>query len=126
MYGKNKYKYEVEFYESPTGNNPVGDSLNQLAQKKEARVLLNAIYRSIDLLRQAGTFLGEPKVKAVNDNLWELRVQKIRILFFQFGSKFILLHYIVKKAQRLSRKDIRTAERRMKEWLERFGGGDSS
>lgn len=71
--------------------------------------------------------LGSPHVKQIKgrEKLWELRVQVASDIFRYFyfasaGCKFVILHGIAKKTQKIRSRDLDIAEKRMKDYLGRF------
>jgi phage-related protein len=116
--------FEVEFYENRHGNQPVKEVLIELRNKadtsKDARIQYQKILTHIRTLETYGTRIGEPQVKHIDGNLWELRPLAHRILFFYWrDNKFILLHHFIKKTQRTPPKEIEQAKQYMKDYLER-------
>jgi phage-related protein len=64
--------------------------------------------------------IGEPHVKHIDGDLWELRPLSYRILFFHWrGNKIILLHHFIKKTKKTPAKEIDQAMRNRKDFLER-------
>jgi phage-related protein len=90
--------WEVEFYETESGDVPVRDFHRQLPVKHWAKSV-----QDVRRLAQFGTALREPYVKPIKGNryrgLWELRTRFAsdisRIFYFvTVGHRFILLHGI--------------------------------
>ena len=114
--------YEVNFYKDKNGKEPVKEYLIKLANKKDkdSRINLNKIRDYIKILKLYGTRAGEPFVKHIEDEIWELRPLKNRILFIGFKDKqFILLHHFIKKTQKTPQKEIEHARRNMADFVER-------
>jgi len=82
--------YEVLFYADKNGNQPVLEYIKELAKKgsKDARIKLNKINDYIQLLSSQGTRIGEPFVKHIKGDIWELRPLDNRI-FCWMGRKKI-------------------------------------
>ena len=121
--------FEVEFYEDRHGKQPVKELLIELRDKahtsKDARIQYQKILTHIRALEIFGTRVGEPQVKHIGDNLWELRPLAHRIFFFYWrGSKFVLLHHFIKKSQKTPPKEIEKAVQNMKDFLERKNSND--
>ena len=70
-----------------------------------------------------GIKVGKPTIDKISGtDLWELRPLKDRIFFAYWkDNTFILLHHFVKKTQKTPVREIRQAERNLKDWIERFG-----
>lgn len=69
--------------------------------------------------------MGEPYVKHLEGEIWELRPLRDRILFVAWdGKNFILLHHFVKKTQKTPRKEIEKAKKEFSDIKERgIGNG---
>ena len=116
--------YEIEFYKNARGDEPVKQYLEELAQKsatnKDARIKLNKIIAYVDLLAEYGTRIGEPVTKHLEDDIWELRPLRDRVLFFFWkDDTFVLLHHFVKKTQKTPAREIEQAKRNLADYLER-------
>ena len=74
------------------------------------------------ILELKGTRAGEPFVKHLEDEIWELRPLRDRILFAAWnGGGFILLSYFVKKTQKTPKREIDKAKRLYADFVERSG-----
>ena len=116
--------YTVEFYEDKDGKSEVRDYLVELAKDartdKNARINKNKIFAYIKAIEEYGTRIGQPIVKHIEDDLWELRPLSNRIFFFYWkDNKFVLVHHYIKKSQKAPKKEIEKAKRNIKDWLER-------
>ena len=119
--------YSIEFYKDKDGNEPVKEYISSLAGKndKDSRVNLNKIRDYIKTLSEYGTRAGEPYVKHIEGEIWELRPLRNRILFFGYdGNKIILLSHFIKKTQKTPQRDIDKAKRLMKDHKERSSGDE--
>jgi len=116
--------FEVHFYEDKQGNKPIKELLDMLkvqaSTSKNARIQYEKILTYIRSLRLHGTRIGEPVVKHIGGDIWELHPISHRILFFYWkDNKFILLHHFVKKTNKTPPKEIKQAERNMADHKER-------
>ena len=116
--------FELEFYEDRRGVVEIADFLDELQEKaktsKDARINRRKILAYMAALQEYGTRLGEPFVKQIEDDLWELRPLRNRIFFFYWRENtFVLLHHFVKKTQKTPKKEIAKAKRNRDDWLER-------
>lgn len=119
--------YSIEFYKDKDGNEPVKEYISSLAGKndKDSRVNLNKIRDYIKTLSEYGTRAGEPYVKHIEGEIWELRPLRNRILFFGYdGNKIILLSHFIKKTQKTPQREIDKAKRLMKDHKERSNGDE--
>jgi len=108
-------KWKILFYRTASGREPVKEFINKLADKNQAKIL-----HHIDLLKQYGLSLRQPYLKRVSgtSKLWELRPGVYRIFLSAFPqSKILLVHMIIKKSQKTPKKDLKLAEKRLKEYL---------
>ncbi|MEI6125875.1 MAG: type II toxin-antitoxin system RelE/ParE family toxin [Pseudomonadota bacterium] len=72
------------------------------------------------LMIEFGPNLREPHTKAMGDGLFELRLKSqegiARVLYCPFiGQTITVLHCFIKKSQKIPRKELETARKRMKE-----------
>lgn len=119
--------YSVEFYKDKDGNEPVKEYISSLASKndKDSRINLNKIRDYIKTLSEYGTRAGEPYVKHIDGEIWELRPLRNRILFFGYdGDRIILLSHFIKKTQKTPQREIDKAKRLMKDHKERSNGDE--
>lgn len=118
--------FEVHFYEDKQGRKAIKELLDTLKVKantsKDARIQHEKILTYIRALRLHGTRIGEPVVKYIGGDIWELRPLSHRILFFYWkDNKFILLHHFVKKTNKTPAKEIQQAARNLANHIERNG-----
>jgi phage-related protein len=116
--------YDICFYKDNNGNEPIRTFLKEMRQKskgnKEIRIRFSKIVAYINQLGEHGTIIGEPFVKHIEDDIWELRPTKDRIFFFCWhGNSFVLLHHYVKKTQKTPRREIEQAKRNKMDFIER-------
>ncbi len=106
--------WEIDFYEDEKGNTPVQDFILSLPAKEMAKATW-----IIDLLEKTGINLGQPYVKHIEGQLWELRPQQNRILYFLYDKIFVILHGFKKKTDKLPLREKEIAIKRMKDYIER-------
>ena len=114
--------YKINIYKNANGNQPVKEYLTDLAKKtdKNSRIKLSKIDYYIEALRKYGTRAGEPFVKHINGDIWELRPLSDRFLFFGWhNNRFILLHHFTKTTKKAPPQEIEKAKRYMKDFIER-------
>lgn len=107
-------KYSVYFYRNERGKEPVHDYLNELANKKDkdSRIKLNKIRDYVKVLRTYGTRAGEPYIKHIDGDIWELRPLRDRIFFVAWiNDSFVLLHQFMKKTQKTPKREIKQAQK---------------
>ena len=75
--------YKVNFYRDKNGKQPVKEYLQELKNKggKDSKIKFNKINDYIEVLSKYGTYAGEPYIKHLEGDIWELRPLSDRILF---------------------------------------------
>ena len=74
----------------------------------------------INLLREFGTFIGEPAVKHIEGDLWELRPARDRVLFVAWHNNgYVLLHAFEKQTQKTPEREKKQARREYADLKER-------
>ena len=75
----------MHFYRNRKGEQPALSYLKELLGKKDkdSRIRARKIHDYINLLREYGTFIGEPAVKHIEGDIWELRPARDRVLFVE-------------------------------------------
>ena len=72
------------------------------------------------ILKQYGTMAGEPYMKHLDGDIWELRPLRDRILFVAWHEgSFVLLHSFVKKTPKTPAREIDKAKRELADLKER-------
>ena len=112
--------YKIIFYQNTNGENEVLNNINYLNQhtNKDNRIKLEKITAYMRLLQNNGLALGEPYIKHLCDNLWELRPLRDRILFaYVKDNTFLLLTYFIKKTQKTPAREIERAKKMLVKYL---------
>jgi phage-related protein len=116
--------YEIFFYVDQSGREPVSEYMEALAARadKSSRIKLQKINDYLEFLHKNGKRAGEPYVKHLDGEIWELRPIKDRILFAAWDGKgFILLRHFVKKTRKTPRQEIDKAKKLYTDFIERSG-----
>lgn len=114
--------FEIVFYADTRGHEPVVEYIRALAvsRGKDSRIKLNKIQEYIQMLRVNGLCIGEPYIKPVDGEIWELRPLRDRIFFFCWKNKaFVLLHHFMKKSRKTPKREIEQARRNMLDHIKR-------
>ena len=114
--------YKIIFYRDKSGKQPVKEYLRELADKKgkDARIKLKKIGDYIQLLAEYGATMGEPYMKHIEGDIWELRPLSDRIFFVAWtGHSYVLLHAFRKKTQNTPEREKEQARRELKDLQER-------
>lgn len=114
--------WQVYFYKSKTGKQPVKDYINNLSTEDQAKVR-----NKLKLLKEFGPFnLDISHVKYLKDKIWELRIvgkNQHRIFWFIFNNKnIILLHAFHKKSHKIPLIHIQQSTKRKNDFIKRYGG----
>ena len=81
--------YKIYVYKDANGKEPIVDYLKELSAKadKNSRLNLKKIQDYINILQQYGKTAGEPYMKHLDEEIWELRPLRNRIFFCGMGWK---------------------------------------
>ncbi|WP_279223368.1 type II toxin-antitoxin system RelE/ParE family toxin [Megamonas hypermegale] len=107
-------KYSIYFYKNKQGEEPVRKYLYELAKNKDkdSRIKLNKIRDYVKILEIYGTRAGEPYIKHIDGDIWELRPLRDRIFFVAWvNNSFVLLHQFMKKTQKTPKREIKQAQK---------------
>lgn len=111
---KDGTKYSIYFYKNKKGEEPVRKYLYELAKNKDkdSRIKLNKIRDYVKILEIYGTRAGEPYIKHIDGDIWELRPLRDRIFFVAWvNNSFVLLHQFMKKTQKTPKREIKQAQK---------------
>lgn len=87
--------------------------IDKLDKESKARLT-----RDIDFLKENGSSLKMPFAKKIDKQLWELRTsgkQRVRIIYSIKGTQVYVIHWFIKKTQKIPTKELKTAIRRLTE-----------
>ena len=113
----------IIFYADRKGRQPVKDFIDGLLSQsgKNARINYKKVAAYINYLSEVGLAGGEPYMKHLKGEIWELRPLRNRILFAALvDDGFILLHVFLKKTQKTPAEEIEKAEKELKDYKERL------
>lgn len=114
--------YRVYFYRDRAGAQPALEYIRELASNsgKDSRIRLKKIQDYIGILREYGTRAGEPYMKHIEGDIWELRPTKDRVFFTAWhNGGFVLLHAFEKKTQKTPEREKDRARRELADLKER-------
>lgn len=114
--------HSIYFYKDKNGKEPVLDYLKELSKRKDkdSRIKANKINDYIEILKQYGTQAGEPYLKHLDGEIWELRPLRDRILFVAWhNGSYVLLHTFMKKTQKTPKREIEKAKQELTDLIER-------
>jgi len=113
-------KWKIIYYETTDGQCPVETFINSRSINNKAKIL-----SLFSALEEKGPNLPRPYSDLLKDGIHELRIklsgEQIRILYFFCYKDFIILtHAFNKKSKRVPEKEINTAGKYRKDFLERI------
>lgn len=117
--------HKIVFYSDRNGKEPVYEYMQELSKNntKDTRIKLNKIRSYVKALSEFGTQIGEPYVKHLDGDIWELRPIRDRILFAAYvNGSYVLLHCFLKQTQKTPKREIEQAKRELADFIERNGG----
>ena len=106
--------YKILLYKNKNGFSEIEEYIKKLRKNsnKDNRIKFAKIMSYISLLQSDGLSIGEPYIKHIEDEIWELRPLRDRILFASFyNDTFILLNIFMKQTQKTPRKEIDKAKK---------------
>lgn len=115
-------RFQVEFYDTADGKQPVMDFLESLDVKMNAKLT-----GLMEVLEERGTELRLPYSAPLEGGIFELRCKQgsniTRVLyFFYYGGKIIITNGFIKKTRKTPRKEILLAKERRADWITRHAG----
>lgn len=116
------FMYKILIYQNSKGESEVKDYILDLQkhQNKNNKINYTKIIAYIRLLKENGVELGEPYVKHINEEIWELRPLRNRILFANLSNNIIiLLSIFTKKTQKTPKKEIEKAKKFLNDYIQR-------
>jgi phage-related protein len=117
--------WSVLYYETTQGDKPIETFLNALSKGAQAKCLAY-----ISRLETDGTRLPAAIAAHVRGKIWELRPEwsgnEYRFFYGPIvGQRFVILHAIQKKRQKLRDRDVATAEARYEDIRKRLDDEDA-
>lgn len=120
--------YTIEFYSQDDKYSEIEELMDRLAEQsqynKDARIQWKQLVRQFEALSDFGREALSTKVtKHIEDDIWELRPGRRRVLYFFYkDGVYVMLHSFVKKTQKTPRREIEKAKRERDDYLRRKGG----
>jgi len=117
--------FRIKFFADSQGNEPVRVFLDELKRKaatnKIDRIRLKKIVECLSYFEEHGAKLGEPNVKHIVDDIWELHPLNDRVFFFHWHNRdLVLLHHFTKKSRTTPQREIEQAKRNQKDFLANY------
>ena len=114
--------YKIEIYKDRDGKSEIREYMHMLQEKtdKDSKIKLYKISSYMRMLSENGFLLGNKYIKYLNNNIWELRPLRDRILFaYVENNTFVLLSIFMKKTQKTPKREIEKAKRLLNDYKER-------
>ena len=110
--------FDIYYYSNGNDESPVLNYIENLAKNRDKnnRIKYNKIRDYIKLLAERGMQTGEPYIKHLDGEIWELRPLRDRILFATWdneGKGFVLLHIFMKQTKKAPNREIEIAKLRL-------------
>jgi phage-related protein len=116
--------YGIIFYKDKDGKSPTSDYIKGLSKNadKGSRIKAKKINDYIQALSLYGKRAGEPYIKHLDGEIWEIRPLRDRILFAAwYEGGFIILHHFMKQTQKTPIREIEQAKRNLNDYIKRSG-----
>lgn len=103
----------IKFYSNSNKKEPVKEFLNTL--EKDSKIKVGAKIRLVSEILKNHQSISKELFKKIDDDIWEIRVNNIRIFVLLYDGNMYLLHAIIKKRKDIPKKDLSLANERAKE-----------
>ena len=112
--------FELEFYATEEGKEPVAEFLDSLDNKMAAKLV-----GLMEVLEEKGTELRMPYSEHLEDGIFELRCKQgsnitRALYFFYIGKKIVVTNGFVKKTQKTPPNELKIAKTRRDDWIARY------
>ena len=114
--------YNIEFYQDKNGKSEILEYIGKLkkSNSKNSKIKLNKIISYSRFLKNNGINLNTSYIKHLDDEIWELRPIRDRILFTNIcNNKFMLLNEFTKRTQKTPKREIEKAKRLLEDYKKR-------
>lgn len=106
-------KIRIEFYQTASGRVPVEDYLNSIHPD-----VRSAVSEAIRDIGQYGFKTLHADFRHILGKLWEIKIDTNRIFYVMIHrEKMVLLHAYKKQSQKMPRRELKVAIKRLKEVL---------
>ncbi len=116
--------YNIEIYADKNGKSEVKEYIEslQMRKSKDNNIKFNKIVAYVRMLKMKGLSLGEPHIKKIDEEIWELRPMRDRILFaYCENNKFVLLSVFMKKTNKTPEREKCKAKKLLEDYKRRSG-----
>jgi phage-related protein len=110
--------WEVVLYSSKDGRDSVVKEIDNFGENDSTKV-----YKVVELLKTYGHSVLETHIKHINGKIWEIKIDRYRVLYFLYENQhYILIRAFMKKTQKTPQKEIKLAEKRYADYISRAEG----
>jgi len=110
--------WEVVLYSSKDGRDSVVKEIDKFGENDSTKV-----YKVVELLKTYGHSVLETHIKHINGKIWEIKIDRYRVLYFLYENQhYILIRAFMKKTQKTPQKEIKLAEKRYADYISRAEG----
>jgi len=112
--------WKVELYDRQDSSSPLVEFIESQSKRDQAKILAE-----LDDLAEFGLMPRGNKLKHLEGKLWELRFRgenlHFRFVYFAYtGRNIIILHGFCKKTNKMPRRELNIARRRLQDYLDRY------
>ena len=81
------------------------------------------VLKIVELLKPYGHSVLETHIKHIDEKIWEIKVDRYRVLYFLYENQhYILIRAFMKKTQKTPKSEIKIAEKRYADYISRAEG----
>jgi len=107
-------RWTVVYYHNRRGEELARNEIKAFGPEVYAKILT-----VIGLLKDYGLNIPSRFVKHVEDKIWEIKVDRYRVLYFAFRNRrFVVLRTFIKKTDKTPRREITIAWNRLQDYSE--------
>ena len=113
-----KKTWEVVLYSSRDGRDSVLKEIDSFGENDSIKIL-----KIVELLKIYGHSVLETHIKHINGKIWEIKIDRYRVLYFLYENQhYILIRAFMKKTQKTPKNEIEIAEKRYADYISRAEG----
>jgi phage-related protein len=113
-----KPKWDVVLYSSKDGSDSVLQEIDDFGENDAVKV-----FKVVELLKKYGHAVLETHIKHIDEKIWEIKVDRYRVLYFLYENQhYILIRAVMKKTQKTPKREIEIAEKRYADYVARAEG----
>ncbi len=107
--------WTIVYYHNKRGGKVVREEIKSFGLNNHAKIIT-----IIDMLADYGFNLPSRYIKHIEGKIWEIRIDRFRVLYFAFRNRhFVMLRAFIKKTGKTPIKEIGIAHNRLHDYVER-------